>query len=241
MKVCPRCGVQNPDQVDICGNCGNFLPPSPSEPAQEKNSPLIPILIAVIAAVVVIATVVIILLVTGKKSPTPPQSVMVADNATPAPTQKEAGKVYSDTGDTYITIVQPTDDGYADEPEEPEDDDDWNNDDNTGDKNDPSDEDDEDDDDEFGPGDKDNYTYDLVTTTWLENSDIRDLTGEQKQYYVNTLFAAYGYRFQNPDLQRYFEYQDWYSPDYAYDPGDQDGIASNFDDIAKHNLKILKS
>ena len=57
---------------------------------------------------------------------------------------------------------------------------------------------------------------------------------------MNTLFASYGYRFNNSTIQRYYENQNWYSPDYSISAGNQDAIKKKFDGMCMYNYNLLK-
>ncbi len=94
----------------------------------------------------------------------------------------------------------------------------------------------------FEPGDlePDSDTHILVTTTKLTKEDVAELTASQKRYYINTLYAAHGYRFTNADWQDYFEEQDWYMVDENIEPGDQDAVSATFNETERHNLKLLQ-
>ena len=86
----------------------------------------------------------------------------------------------------------------------------------------------------------DSYTYDYVCNTWFGNSDVRGLSSETRRYYINTLFAAYGYRFNNSTIQSFFDRQAWYTPDYTVAVGDQNTIVSWFSETARHNYNMLR-
>ena len=57
---------------------------------------------------------------------------------------------------------------------------------------------------------------------------------------MNTLFAAYGYRFSNNTIQAFFNRQSWYSPDYSISVGNQDAVKNKFDDMCMYNYNLLK-
>ena len=86
----------------------------------------------------------------------------------------------------------------------------------------------------------DNYTYDYVCNYWMESSDVRGLSSETKRYYINTLFAAYGYRFSNDTIQSFYNRQSWYSPDFSIPMGDQSRVQQYFSSTARHNMALLK-
>ena len=86
----------------------------------------------------------------------------------------------------------------------------------------------------------DDYTYSYVCNTWFDSYDISGLSYEDRRYYINTLFAAYGYRFKNKTIQAFFDRQSWYYPDYSIDVGDQTRVLRDFSDTAKHNYEMLK-
>ncbi len=89
------------------------------------------------------------------------------------------------------------------------------------------------------PNDHDNETYVFVVMEKLDDATVANLSKEDKRYYVNTLYAYYGYRFTNNQMQEFFDSQEWYEPDMSVEPGDQDTISKKFDQIAKYNLKKL--
>lgn len=91
----------------------------------------------------------------------------------------------------------------------------------------------------YQTGAQDNVTYSEVFTTYLSEYEVRNFSKEMKRYYMNTLFAAYGYRFNNSTIQSFFNRQSWYYPDYSYSPGDQNGIKSKFDDMCLYNYRLL--
>ncbi len=89
------------------------------------------------------------------------------------------------------------------------------------------------------PNDHDNETYVFVVMEKLDDATVANLSKDDKRYYVNTLYAYYGYRFENNLMQEFFDSQEWYEPDMSVEPGDQNSISKKFDEIAKYNLKKL--
>lgn len=85
----------------------------------------------------------------------------------------------------------------------------------------------------------DNFTYDYLTSYYLTSGEVAGLTSEQRRYYVNTIYAAYGYRFSNSIIQNFFDYQSWYTPDYGIAVGDQNAVKRYFNSVAKANIKML--
>lgn len=86
---------------------------------------------------------------------------------------------------------------------------------------------------------QDDTTYYTLYSRELSSTEVNSLNADEKRYYINTLFAAYGYRFSNPTIQGFFDNQNWYSPDYTYDVGDQEGVRRAFNEFAEANYKKL--
>lgn len=89
-------------------------------------------------------------------------------------------------------------------------------------------------------GIKDDTTYNKVFLNYLDPAEVSRFSFEEKRYYMNTLFASYGYRFGNSTIQRYFENQNWYSPDYSIPVGNQEAIKNKFDGMCMYNYNLLK-
>ena len=89
-------------------------------------------------------------------------------------------------------------------------------------------------------GIKDDSTYNKVYLNYLDPAEVSRFSAEEKRYYMNTLFASYGYRFNNSTIQRYYENQNWYSPDYSISAGNQDAIKKKFDGMCMYNYNLLK-
>ncbi len=91
----------------------------------------------------------------------------------------------------------------------------------------------------YQTGASDSDTYNAVYYNYLDANYVAGFSAEQKRYYMNTLFAAYGYRFNNSTIQSFFDHQSWYTPDYSIGVGDQTSIRSKFDDICSYNYSLL--
>lgn len=93
----------------------------------------------------------------------------------------------------------------------------------------------------YETGASDSDTYDAVYNYYLEPDSVAGFSGEKRRYYMNTLFAAYGYRFNNRTIQNFFDNQTWYSPDYSIAAGDQSAIRAMFDDVCSYNYSLLSN
>lgn len=89
-------------------------------------------------------------------------------------------------------------------------------------------------------GIQDNDTFNRVYLYYLDPDEVSRFSSEEKRYYMNTLFAAYGYRFSNNTIQAFFNRQSWYSPDYNISVGNQDAVKNKFDDMCMYNYNLLK-
>lgn len=94
-------------------------------------------------------------------------------------------------------------------------------------------------DDWYKTGVQDNSTYQQVYLSSLSSYEVSGFSKETKRYYMNTLFAAYGYRFQNQTIQAFFNRQGWYNPDYSIAPGNQNAIKKKFDSMCMRNYHLL--
>ncbi len=95
-------------------------------------------------------------------------------------------------------------------------------------------------DDWYKTGATDDTTVIEVTNDYLDFYAVRAMSTEEKRYYINTLFAAYGYRFNNKTIQNFFDNQSWYEPDYGIAVGDQTAIIKMFDQYAEANYDFLR-
>lgn len=90
----------------------------------------------------------------------------------------------------------------------------------------------------YQEGKLDYETYYKVYYNYLSGDNIPDdIRG--RRYYVNTLFAAYGYRFENNSIQKFFDQQSWYFKDLSIEKGNQSAIVEKFDDIGRSNYDLL--
>ena len=62
----------------------------------------------------------------------------------------------------------------------------------------------------YKPLRKDDETHRMLMMNYLTREDVAKLNSEEVRYYVNTIFAILDYRFTNPDIRKFFEYQSWY-------------------------------
>ena len=188
----------------------------------QKKSPIIPIMLGVIGVLLIAVIVVLILFLTKKDEPAAqPAPAQQAVAEQPAADQPEAPA--QDNANAEEEWTMPPGGGNSEGEEYLE-----------------SAVEEEMDEDDL-PSDHDNQTYLLVTEEKLTSSYVSGLNSQEKRFYVNTLYAAYGYRFSNKQIQEFFDSQEWYNPDTDVKVGDQDSISRKFNDIAKHNLKLLKS
>ncbi len=210
--------------------------------AGPKKSPLVPILIASIIGVVVIAAVVILVIVLSKnkKDDSATASGSAVTQVTPDPDSNKAEKSEQTTepkGDLPDGLDDLSDSKNGGKPY---DNTDTKNNDSSKKKKDTGGNKNTGGDVSYGPGDRDNYTYDMLINSKLSKSDVEGLSSSQKQYYINTIYAYYGYRFKNEKIQSYFENQDWYVADITFAVGDDSGVSSAMNSNAKHNMKLLR-
>ena len=64
-KFCANCGSQQPDEANVCGNCGNAFAPENVVPQQVAAKSKKPLIIAVIAAALVVVLVLVLFVFTG--------------------------------------------------------------------------------------------------------------------------------------------------------------------------------
>lgn len=74
-KFCANCGSQQPDEANVCGNCGNaFAPENVVPPMQPKAKSKTPIIIAVAAAA--LAVILILIFALGGGAPGSPEAAI---------------------------------------------------------------------------------------------------------------------------------------------------------------------
>ena len=91
---------------------------------------------------------------------------------------------------------------------------------------------------------KDNFSYGrlsagyvayAMTERWLTNYDISNITNNDAQMLINTIYAKNGYHFNASNLRDFFNSMTWYT-DLGYD---SNSVKSRFDSVDKHNIELL--
>jgi len=78
-------------------------------------------------------------------------------------------------------------------------------------------------------------TINLITTTLLNRTYLRSVSTKQELRLMrNAIMARHGYRFKSPDLQKYFDEQDWYI-------AGNDNNAIKLSLVEQANIQLIKS
>lgn len=84
----------------------------------------------------------------------------------------------------------------------------------------------------------DGYVMYAMLDRWLTDYDMSNMTSDDAQMLLNTLYAKYGYQFKvHPEIQRYFEKQSWYRCIYNNDKAVAN--INNAGGTDAHNYNIL--